>query len=63
MRLLELHGALFVEPSPSATKWALARMGRCGDALRLPITPLSAAGQAVVERALAEAALLAPRNA
>jgi 4-hydroxy-tetrahydrodipicolinate synthase len=63
MRLLELHGALFVEPSPSATKWALERMGRCGASLRLPITPLSAAGQAVVERALAEAGLLARRDA
>jgi 4-hydroxy-tetrahydrodipicolinate synthase len=63
MRLLELHGALFVEPSPSATKWALERLGRCGSALRLPITPLSAAGQAVVERALADAGLLARRNA
>ena len=58
LRLLELHAALFVEPSPSATKWALARLGHCGAALRLPITPLSSAGQAVVERALADAGLL-----
>ena len=57
LRLLELHGALFVEPSPAPTKWALQRLGRCGGGLRLPITPLSAAGQAVVERALAEAGL------
>ncbi|MEP7056881.1 MAG: 4-hydroxy-tetrahydrodipicolinate synthase [Caldimonas sp.] len=58
LKLLPLHQALFVEPSPSATKWALARLGRCGDALRLPITPLSAAGQTVVEQALREAGLL-----
>jgi 4-hydroxy-tetrahydrodipicolinate synthase len=58
LRLLELHAALFVEPSPTATKWALSRLGRCGAALRLPITPLTAAGQAVVERALVEAGLL-----
>ncbi|MEO7007909.1 MAG: 4-hydroxy-tetrahydrodipicolinate synthase [Caldimonas sp.] len=58
LKLLALHQALFVEPSPSATKWALARLGRCGAALRLPITPLSAAGQAVVERAMHEAGLL-----
>ena len=58
LRLLELHAALFVEPSPSATKWALARLGRCGAGLRLPITPLSPAGQAVLERALADAGLL-----
>ncbi len=58
LKLLSLHQALFVEPSPSATKWALARLGRCGAALRLPITPLSTAGQAVVERAMHEAGLL-----
>jgi len=58
LRLLELHSALFVEPSPAATKWALSRLGRCGVGVRLPITPLSAAGQATVEGVLAEAGLL-----
>ena len=58
MRLLALHRLLFVEPSPAPTKWALQRLGRCKAALRLPITPLSADGQAAVEAALAEAGLL-----
>ncbi len=58
MRLLALHRHLFVEPSPAPTKWALERLGRCKAALRLPITPLSEAGQAVVEAALAEAGLV-----
>jgi 4-hydroxy-tetrahydrodipicolinate synthase len=58
LRLMPLHQALFVEPSPTATKWALERLGRCGSGLRLPITPLSAAGQAIVEAALREAELL-----
>ena len=58
LRLLELHGALFVEPSPAPTKWALERLGRCGAALRLPITPLSAAGREHVEQALRAAAVL-----
>ena len=58
LRLMPLHEALFVEPSPAPTKWALNRLGRCSDALRLPITPLSAAGQAAVEAALREAELL-----
>jgi 4-hydroxy-tetrahydrodipicolinate synthase len=56
--LLPLHKALFVEPSPAPTKWALNRLGRCGTGLRLPITPLSPAGQAAVEAALREAGLL-----
>ncbi|NUZ05028.1 4-hydroxy-tetrahydrodipicolinate synthase [Piscinibacter koreensis] len=58
LRLMPLHQALFVEPSPTASKWALERLGRCGSGLRLPITPLSPAGQAIVEAALREAELL-----
>jgi 4-hydroxy-tetrahydrodipicolinate synthase len=58
LQLLGLHRNLFVEPSPCATKWALARLGRCKAAVRLPITPLSAAGQAVVEQSLRDAGLL-----
>jgi 4-hydroxy-tetrahydrodipicolinate synthase len=57
-KLLALHKDLFIEPSPAATKWALARLGRCGAALRLPITPLSPQGQAMVEQSLREAGLL-----
>jgi 4-hydroxy-tetrahydrodipicolinate synthase len=58
LRLLALHRHLFIEPSPAPTKWALQRLGRCKAALRLPITPLSAAAQSVVESALAEAGLV-----
>jgi len=58
MKLVELHQALFVEPSPAPAKWAMARLGLCGSALRLPITPLSASAQATVEQAMREAGLL-----
>ena len=57
MQLLSLHLALFVEPSPAPTKWALSRLGRCGATVRLPITPLSESGQAAVSAALGEAGL------
>ena len=57
-QLLNLHKQLFCEPSPAPTKWALAKLGRCKNALRLPITPLTAAGQASVEQAMQEAGLL-----
>ncbi|HLO94234.1 MAG TPA: 4-hydroxy-tetrahydrodipicolinate synthase [Burkholderiaceae bacterium] len=57
-QLLSLHKQLFCEPSPAPTKWALERLGRCKAALRLPITPLTAAGQASVEQALRESGLL-----
>ncbi|MEO6032582.1 MAG: 4-hydroxy-tetrahydrodipicolinate synthase [Burkholderiaceae bacterium] len=58
LKLLALHEHLFIEPSPAPTKWAMARLGLCGEALRLPITPLTPAGQAVVEQALRDAGLL-----
>jgi len=57
MQLLSLHQALFVEPSPAPTKWALSRLGRCGATVRLPITALSEAGQATVAAALGDAGL------
>jgi 4-hydroxy-tetrahydrodipicolinate synthase len=58
--LLALHQALFVEPSPAPTKWALAQMGLCANAVRLPITPLSAAAQHQVRSALQEAGITLP---
>ncbi len=58
MKLLSLHKNLFLEPSPGPTKWALARMGRCGETLRLPIQPISTSAQAVMEQALREAGLI-----
>ena len=58
LKLLPLHSHLFIEPSPAPTKWAMARLGLCGAALRLPVTPLTAAGQATVEQALRDAGLL-----
>jgi len=57
LRLLSLHKQLFCEPSPAPTKWAMAKMGLCRPDVRLPITPLTAAGQALVEAALRDAQL------
>jgi 4-hydroxy-tetrahydrodipicolinate synthase len=58
LKLLPLHRQLFCEPSPAAAKWAMARLGLCGAALRLPMVALSAGGQALVEQALREAGLV-----
>ena len=57
LKLLALHKNLFCEPSPAPTKWAMARLGLCGETLRLPITPLTSAGQALVGQAMREAGL------
>ncbi|MCU0812952.1 MAG: 4-hydroxy-tetrahydrodipicolinate synthase [Burkholderiaceae bacterium] len=58
LRLLPLHKQLFVEPNPIPVKWALARLGRCGGALRLPLVALSDGAQPALERALRDAGLL-----
>jgi 4-hydroxy-tetrahydrodipicolinate synthase len=58
MKLLPLHKNLFIEPSPAPTKWALAKLGHCGETLRLPIMPLSTLGQTIVEQALRDAGVL-----
>lgn len=58
-RLLALHKHLFVEANPIPVKWAMARMGLCGPAMRLPMTPLTQANEPVVEGALRAAGLVA----
>ncbi|MBL8317917.1 MAG: 4-hydroxy-tetrahydrodipicolinate synthase [Burkholderiaceae bacterium] len=56
--LLPLHRQLFCEPSPAPTKYALSRLGRCANVVRLPIVPLTPAGEKLVEQALRECGLL-----
>ncbi len=57
-QLLSLHKQLFCEPSPAPAKWAMSRLGLCRPDVRLPITPLTTAGQALVDAALRDAGLL-----
>ena len=57
MQLLSLHRELFCEPSPAPAKWAMAQLGRCRPTVRLPILPLTEAGQARVAQALQAAGL------
>lgn len=57
-KLMPVHKQLFVEANPIPVKWAMARMGLCGPTMRLPMTPLSKANEAVVEQALQNAGLL-----
>ncbi len=56
--LQRLHAALFIESSPSPTKWALAEMGRIGPGIRLPLLPLSLGKQAAVRAELVAAGCL-----
>ena len=57
-QLMPVHKNLFVEANPIPVKWAMARMGLCGHALRLPLTQLSTGQQPVVEAALKASGLL-----
>jgi len=58
LQLLPVHKHLFVEANPIPVKWAMKRLGLCNDAMRLPMTRLSAANEPVVEAALRAAGLL-----
>lgn len=58
-KIFALHQKLFVEANPIPAKWALAQMGLIQDAVRLPLTPLSAAGQAVVRAAMQQTGVVA----
>ena len=57
LQLLPLHKQLFCEPSPAPTKWAMAKLGLIGNHLRLPILPLTPAGEASVGQAMQAAGL------
>jgi len=46
---------LFVESNPAPVKWALAKAGRMGGGIRLPLVPLSKQNEAIVQSALQEA--------
>ncbi len=58
LQLLPLHQNLFIEPSPAPAKWALQQLGRCAAIVRLPLTPLTATGQAAVAQALRDSGVL-----
>lgn len=58
LKLLPLHKHLFVESSPAPTKFAMAKLGLCGETLRLPIVPLTEAGRKTVEQALRDSGLI-----
>ncbi|MDE0271806.1 MAG: 4-hydroxy-tetrahydrodipicolinate synthase [Gammaproteobacteria bacterium] len=50
--LQPVHGALFVETSPSPVKWALHALGRIDSGIRLPLLPLSEGRRAEVMAAV-----------
>lgn len=57
-RLLGLHMDLFVEANPIPVKWAVSRMGKIQNNLRLPLTPLGSSSVPIVERAMKNAGVI-----
>src|SRR6201993_2962717 len=57
-KLAPLHLNLFVETSPAPIKYALSLIGKCANALRLPMVPASEKGQAAVREAMVHAGLI-----
>lgn len=59
-KVIELHNKLFVQGNPVTVKYALARMGKISNTLRVPLVPMEAQYAAEVDRALESAGLLSP---
>ena len=57
-KLVHLHKNLFLEPNPTAVKYAANRLNLCANELRLPLTPISKPTQDAVDFALAHAGLI-----
>ena len=51
-RLMPLHEALFIEPSPAGIKYACSRLGLCSEVLRLPMVGLNVSTRLKIDAAL-----------
>jgi len=56
--LMPLHIALFIEPGLVAAKYAMSRLGKCSDEVRLPLTGLLDETKAEIDAAMRIAGLL-----
>lgn len=56
-RLMPLHDALFVEPSPAPVKYAGSLLGLCTDEVRLPLVAATEGARATIRAALASAGI------
>jgi len=56
-KLLPLHRAMFVEPSPAPAKYAGSLLGVCGEHVRLPILPATKSARAIIASAIYDVGL------
>jgi 4-hydroxy-tetrahydrodipicolinate synthase len=57
-KLMPLHNALFIETNPAPAKYALSVLGKCADAVRLPMVLLADKSKAAVREAMVHAGLI-----
>jgi 4-hydroxy-tetrahydrodipicolinate synthase len=57
--LQNLHASLFIESNPIPVKWALFKMGKCQNGIRLPLTKLSSNAQVKLEQDLTTLGVIA----
>jgi 4-hydroxy-tetrahydrodipicolinate synthase len=57
-KLMPLHSNLFIETNPAPAKYALSVLGKCADAVRLPMVPVSDKTKAAVRDAMVHAGLI-----
>ncbi len=57
-RLMPLHKALFIEPSPAGVKYALSVIGKTSDELRLPLVKVSEPTKVEIRSAMVHAGLI-----
>lgn len=57
-RLMPLHEAIFLEPGLAGAKYALSRLGKVRDEVRLPLVPVTAPVRARIDAAMRHAGLL-----
>ena len=58
-RLMPLHDALFIEPSPAPVKYAGSLLGLCTDEVRLPLVPTTDGAKTTIRAALTSAGVMA----
>ena len=57
-RLMPLHSAIFKEPGVCGVKYAMSRLGLCGEEVRSPLVPLTDSTKELVDHGLRHAGLL-----
>lgn len=57
-RLMPLHEAIFLEPGLAGAKYALSRLGRVADEVRLPLLPVTQPTREAIDAAMRHAGIL-----